>query len=42
MAGRGTDILLGGSAEHMARQHCLGEQVAEKLSKGEERFVDER
>ena len=41
MAGRGTDILLGGSAEHMARQQALSEEVAEKLSKGEERFVDD-
>jgi preprotein translocase subunit SecA len=41
MAGRGTDILLGGSAEHIARQQCLAEGVAEKLSKGEERFVDD-
>ncbi|MBP7778988.1 MAG: preprotein translocase subunit SecA [Acidobacteria bacterium] len=41
MAGRGTDILLGGSPEHMARQQCLHEEVAEKLDKGEERFVDD-
>jgi preprotein translocase subunit SecA len=41
MAGRGTDILLGGSAEHMARQQCLGEEVAEKLAKGDEKFVDD-
>jgi preprotein translocase subunit SecA len=41
MAGRGTDILLGGNAEHMARQQSLAEEVAEKLSKGEERFVDD-
>ena len=41
MAGRGTDILLGGNAEHMARQQCLAEGVAEKLSKGEEKFVDD-
>ncbi len=31
MAGRGTDILLGGNAEHMARQQALSEEVAEKL-----------
>jgi preprotein translocase subunit SecA len=41
MAGRGTDILLGGNPEFMARQQCLVEQVAERLSKGEERFVDD-
>jgi preprotein translocase subunit SecA len=41
MAGRGTDILLGGNAEHMARQQCLAEEVAEKLPKGEEKFVDD-
>src|SRR5204863_411267 len=41
MAGRGTDILLGGNAEHMARQQALSEEVAEKLSKGEEKFVDD-
>jgi preprotein translocase subunit SecA len=41
MAGRGTDILLGGNAEHAARQQCLNEQVAEKLPKGEEKFVDD-
>src|SRR5881397_3394256 len=39
MAGRGTDILLGGNAEFMARQQCLAEEIAERLSKGEERFV---
>jgi preprotein translocase subunit SecA len=41
MAGRGTDILLGGNAEFMARQQSLAEQVAERLPKGEERFVDD-
>ena len=41
MAGRGTDILLGGNAEHAARQQCLAEEVAEKLAKGEEKFVDD-
>jgi preprotein translocase subunit SecA len=41
MAGRGTDILLGGNAEHMARQQCLAESVAEALPKGEEKFVDD-
>ncbi len=41
MAGRGTDILLGGNAEHMARQQCLAEDIAERLPKGEEKFVDD-
>jgi preprotein translocase subunit SecA len=41
MAGRGTDILLGGSAEHMARQQAIAEEVAERLPKGEEKFVDD-
>ncbi len=41
MAGRGTDILLGGNPEFMARQQCLAEQIAERLPKGEERFVDD-
>ena len=31
MAGRGTDILLGGNPEHMARQQAIAEGVAEKL-----------
>src|SRR5437667_7425847 len=41
MAGRGTDILLGGNAEFMARQQCLAEELAERLPKGEERFVED-
>jgi preprotein translocase subunit SecA len=41
MAGRGTDILLGGNPEFMARQQCLVEEVAERLPKGEERFVED-
>jgi preprotein translocase subunit SecA len=41
MAGRGTDILLGGNPEHMARQQCLVEGVAEKLPKGQEKYVDD-
>jgi len=41
MAGRGTDILLGGNAEFMARQKCLADEVAERLPKGEEHFVDD-
>jgi preprotein translocase subunit SecA len=41
MAGRGTDILLGGNAEFMARQQCLAEEIAERLPKGEERFIED-
>jgi preprotein translocase subunit SecA len=43
MAGRGTDILLGGNAEFMARQQCLGAETnpAERLPKTEARFVDD-
>src|SRR6186997_495822 len=41
MAGRGTDILLGGNAEHMARQQMLAEGVAEKVIRGEEKYVDD-
>src|SRR6185503_3632325 len=41
MAGRGTDILLGGNPEFMARQQTLAENIAERLPKGEERFVED-
>jgi preprotein translocase subunit SecA len=41
MAGRGTDILLGGNPEFMARQASLADEVAERLPKGQERFVDD-
>jgi preprotein translocase subunit SecA len=41
MAGRGTDILLGGNPEFMARQQALADQVAERLPKGQEKFVDD-
>ena len=41
MAGRGTDILLGGNAEYAARQQCLAEEVAQRLPKGEEKFIDD-
>ncbi len=41
MAGRGTDILLGGNPEFMARQQCLAEEIATRLPKGEERFVED-
>ncbi len=41
MAGRGTDILLGGNPEYMARQQSLNEEVAEKVIKGDEKYVDD-
>ena len=41
MAGRGTDILLGGNPEFMARQQCLAEELAERLPKAEAPFVDD-
>ena len=41
MAGRGTDILLGGNPEYMARQQALAEEVAQKLARGEEKYVDD-
>ena len=41
MAGRGTDILLGGNAEYMSRQQALAEEVAERLPKETAKFVDD-
>ncbi len=41
MAGRGTDILLGGNPEFMARQQTLADDIAEKLPKSEAKFVDD-
>ncbi len=41
MAGRGTDILLGGNAEFMARQRTLADEIAERLPKSEAKFVDD-
>ena len=41
MAGRGTDILLGGNPEFMARQQMLADELAERLPKGQEKFVDD-
>src|SRR5262249_42984309 len=41
MAGRGTDILLGGNPEVMARQQCLAEENAQRLPEGEERFIED-
>src|ERR671912_627565 len=41
MAGRGTDILLGGNPEYIARQQTLGDELAERLPKSEAKFVDD-
>src|SRR5205814_3102571 len=41
MAGRGTDILLGGNPEFMARQQALADEIAERLPKGQGKFVDD-
>jgi preprotein translocase subunit SecA len=41
MAGRGTDILLGGNPEFMARQQMLADELAERLPKGQEKFIDD-
>ncbi len=41
MAGRGTDILLGGNAEYMSRQQTLAEEVAERVPKKEATFFDD-
>ena len=41
MAGRGTDILLGGNPEFMARQQCLADETAERLSKDEGSLSDD-
>jgi len=41
MAGRGTDILLGGNPEYMSRQQTLAEEVAERLPQEEAKFVDD-
>jgi preprotein translocase subunit SecA len=39
MAGRGTDILLGGNAEFMTKDECLKKKVAERLNEEDARFV---
>jgi preprotein translocase subunit SecA len=39
MAGRGTDILLGGNAEFMTKDACLKDKVAERLSPDEAQYV---
>ena len=41
MAGRGTDILLGGNAEYMSRQQALKEEVAEEIPKSDFRVIDD-
>jgi preprotein translocase subunit SecA len=41
MAGRGTDILLGGNADYMARQQALKEEVAEEIQKKDFRTIDD-
>ncbi len=41
MAGRGTDILLGGNPEFMAKEACIKEKFAELLSKEMESFVSD-
>ena len=41
MAGRGTDIVLGGNPEFMARQRILAEELGERIPKSEARFVDD-
>jgi preprotein translocase subunit SecA len=39
MAGRGTDILLGGNPEFMTKDACLKEKVAERLPEEEAQYV---
>jgi preprotein translocase subunit SecA len=39
MAGRGTDILLGGNAEYMTRDACLKQKIAEILPMEQETFL---
>jgi preprotein translocase subunit SecA len=41
MAGRGTDILLGGNAEFMTKDACLKERLAEQLPMEQEVFVSD-
>ncbi len=41
MAGRGTDILLGGNPEFMAKDACLDQKVAEMLPAGQEVFLSD-
>jgi preprotein translocase subunit SecA len=39
MAGRGTDILLGGNPEFMAKDACLKDKLAERLAEAEVKYV---
>jgi preprotein translocase subunit SecA len=39
MAGRGTDILLGGNPEFMTKDACLKEKLAERLSESEAQYI---
>jgi preprotein translocase subunit SecA len=39
MAGRGTDILLGGNPEFMTKDACLKEKVAERLAEDQVKYV---
>ena len=41
MAGRGTDILLGGNPDYMTRQQALKEDVVDEITKSEFRVVDD-
>ena len=41
MAGRGTDILLGGNPEFMTKEYCLKDKLAEPLPKEQETFVSD-
>ncbi len=42
MAGRGTDILLGGNAEFITKEQCLKEKIAELLSKEQASLVPDQ
>ncbi len=42
MAGRGTDILLGGNPEFMTKEACLKEKLAEQLASEQEVFVSDQ
>jgi preprotein translocase subunit SecA len=39
MAGRGTDILLGGNAEFMTKDECLKRKIAERLPENQEQYI---
>lgn len=39
MAGRGTDILLGGNAEFMTKDECLKKKIAERLPEDQAQFI---